>query len=71
MHFISYKWAKNQLWNDEFEYIFRVRLKDLTTDREKNYKNELENFSETDLLSCFMHNSLHFGKKRDDDLKIF
>jgi MoxR-like ATPase len=40
MHYISYKWAKNQLWTDEFDYVFRVRLKDFNTEWEKNYRTE-------------------------------
>jgi hypothetical protein len=69
MHFISYKWAKNQLWNDEFDCVFRVRLKDLNTDWEKYYEAVLENGSETDLFACFLHNSLRIGNKRVEDLK--
>ncbi len=37
MHYISYKWAINQLWNDDFNYFFRVRLKDLNTGWENVY----------------------------------
>ena len=39
MHYISYKWAINQLWNYEFDYVFRVRLKDLNTGWENIYQN--------------------------------
>ncbi|MFN9904947.1 MAG: NACHT domain-containing protein [bacterium] len=31
MHYISYKWAKNELWNDVIDFVFRVRLKDLNS----------------------------------------
>jgi DNA replication protein DnaC len=44
MHYISYKWAKNQLWNDEFDYVFRLRLKDLNTHWEKDYESLLGKF---------------------------
>jgi hypothetical protein len=71
MHYISYKWAKNQLWTDEFDFVFRVRLKDLNTDWEKNYRAELENYSQADLFACFLHNSLRIGNERLDDLNNF
>jgi hypothetical protein len=71
MHFISYKWAKNQLWKEEFDYVFRVRFKDLNTDCEKNFRAELENFSQADLFAYFLHNSLVIGNERLDNLKNF
>ena len=71
MHYISYKWANNQLWTEEFDFVFRVRLKDLNTDWEKNYRTELENCSQADLFACFLHNSLRIGKQRLDDIKKF
>jgi hypothetical protein len=42
MHYISYKWAMNQLWNDDFDYVFRVRLKDLNTGWEDTYRKKLK-----------------------------
>ncbi len=32
MHFISYQWSKGKLWSDDFNYVFRIRLKDLTNE---------------------------------------
>jgi predicted NACHT family NTPase len=69
MHYISYKWAKNQLWNDEFNYVFRVRLKDLNTDWEKEYKNELGKFFKANKFACFLHNSLRVEEIKVKDLK--
>jgi GTPase SAR1 family protein len=68
MHYISYKWARNQLWRDEFDFVFRVRLKDLNIGWENDYKTKLENGSETDIFACFLHYSLGIGKKKIKDL---
>jgi predicted NACHT family NTPase len=69
MHYISYKWAINELWNDEFDFVFRVRLKDLNTDWEKEYKTELGNFFNANRFACFLHNSLKIEEIRVKDLK--
>ena len=65
MHYISYKWAKGELWSNNFEYVFRIRLKDLNSEwegyyKKKYYKGDLEEkfHGEKDLFTCFLHNSL-------------
>ena len=65
MHYISYKWAKEELWSNRFEYVFRIRLKDLNSEwegyyKKKYYKGDLEEnfYKEKDLFTCFLHNSL-------------
>ncbi|WP_232279082.1 NACHT domain-containing protein [Rickettsia akari] len=29
MHYLAYKWGKGNLWNNNFDYVFRVKLKEL------------------------------------------
>jgi hypothetical protein len=69
MHYISYKWAKNQLWNDEFDFVFRVRLKDLSTDWDNDYKTVLGNDFNANKFACFLHNSLRYEEIKVKDLK--
>ncbi len=63
MHFISYKWANNELWNDNFDFVFRVRLKDLNTGWENFYRNKLKDSFEDFLFASFLHYSLGKRKK--------
>lgn len=55
LHNISYRWGAEELWNDNFDYMFRIRLKILLNSNwDKNYeKNEKNN-----LLACLIHRSL-------------
>jgi hypothetical protein len=52
-HFIFYTWDKNKIWTDEFDNLFRVNLKDLNTEREKEYKTVLGNFFNAYKFACF------------------
>ncbi|HJD55855.1 MAG TPA: NACHT domain-containing protein [Rickettsia endosymbiont of Pyrocoelia pectoralis] len=53
MHYLSYRWGKKELWNDKFDYVFRIKLKELLNEswsREYEAK-ELRQ----DKLVCFIH----------------
>lgn len=53
MHYLSYKWGKGQLWNDKFDYVFRIRLKELLNE---NWSREYEPYElRQDKLACFIH----------------
>ncbi len=59
LHYLSYRWAqdgKEALWEDKFDYVFRVRLKELLDDGWAKYYGG-GNF-ERDPLSCFLHHCL-------------
>lgn len=57
LHNISYRWGKGNLWNDKFEYVFRVKLKELLNESWKDgYQKYLEiNNLNQDKLNCFVH----------------
>jgi hypothetical protein len=69
MHYISYKWAKNQLWKDDFDFVFRVRLKDLNTEWENEYKINLGSFFNKNKFACFLHDSLKIEEIKVKNLK--
>ncbi|HJD61361.1 MAG TPA: NACHT domain-containing protein [Rickettsia endosymbiont of Columbicola hoogstraali] len=35
MHYLSYKCGKDNLWNDKFDYVFRIKLKELLNEKMK------------------------------------
>nr|WP_218460337.1 NACHT domain-containing protein [Rickettsia sp. TH2014] len=57
MHYLSYKWGKGNLWNDKFDYVFRVKLKELLNESWKDgYSGhfDINNLSQSK-LNCFIH----------------
>ena len=56
MHYISHQWAKGRLWKGKYDYVFRVRLKELLNN---NWQSA---YSTDDLdehpLACFIHHCL-------------
>ncbi|WP_045820732.1 NACHT domain-containing protein [Rickettsia felis] len=57
MHYLSYKWGKGELWNDKFDYVFRVKLKELLNESWKDgYSGyfDINNLSQSK-LNCFIH----------------
>ncbi|HJD59423.1 MAG TPA: NACHT domain-containing protein [Rickettsia endosymbiont of Omalisus fontisbellaquei] len=57
MHYLSYKWGKEELWNDKFDYVFRVKLKELLNESWKDgYSGyfDINNLSQSK-LNCFIH----------------
>jgi len=56
MQYMAYKWSVGKLWNDKFDYVFRVTLKTLLNREWKDYyvrTNQAE-----DLLKCLVHYNL-------------
>ena len=55
MHYISYKWGCGDLWDEQYSYVFRLRLKNLLNDNwTKNPKYDLDEYA----LACFIHSCL-------------
>ncbi|AFC73197.1 NACHT domain-containing protein [Rickettsia montanensis] len=57
MHYLSYKWGKGELWSDKFDYVLRVRLKELLNESWKDgYSGyfDINNLSQSK-LNCFIH----------------
>jgi len=57
MHYLSYKWGKEDLWNDKFDYVFRIKLKELLNESWKDgYSGyfDINNLSQSK-LNCFIH----------------
>jgi len=53
MQYIAYKWSQTKLWNDKFEYVYRVSLKTLLNrDWDRSYEHRQK---EDDLLKCLVH----------------
>jgi len=57
VHSMSYKWAKDGLWEDKFDFVIRVRLKEILNQgwKEGYKREELRG----DLLSCFIDYCLY------------
>ncbi|MGV2433299.1 MAG UNVERIFIED_CONTAM: NACHT domain-containing protein [Rickettsiaceae bacterium] len=36
MHYLSWKWGEGDLWNNKFDYVFRIRLKNFSDDHWKH-----------------------------------
>lgn len=53
MHYIAYKWGADELWKKSYDAVFRIRLKELTSE---NWKS---NYDKKDIrkcrLACFVH----------------
>ncbi|WP_341788540.1 NACHT domain-containing protein [Rickettsia endosymbiont of Lasioglossum villosulum] len=57
MHYLSYKWGKDNLWNDKFDYVFRIKLKELLNE---NWSREYEAKElRQNKLACFIHYCLN------------
>ena len=56
MHHISHQWAKGRLWKGKYDYLFRVRLKELLNDSWKSECNP-DDLDEHP-LACFIHHCL-------------
>lgn len=57
MHYLSYKWGKKELWNDKFDYVFRIKLKELLNESWKDgYSGyfDINNLFQSK-LNCFIH----------------
>lgn len=65
MHYISYKWGKEKLWNDKFDYVFRIRLKELLSNWTVRYGTNIDD----DILSCFVHYCLDSKDIKLEDIK--
>ncbi|WP_341792488.1 NACHT domain-containing protein [Rickettsia endosymbiont of Gonocerus acuteangulatus] len=53
LHNISYRWGKDNLWNDKFDYVFRIKLKELLNE---NWSREYEAKElRQNKLACFIH----------------
>jgi len=68
LHYMSYKWGKDDLWTDKFDSVFRIRLKELLdTDWSKKYT--IEELQES-ILGCFVHYCLssQYNLLKDHDL---
>ena len=69
MKYMSYKWSCGKIWQEKFDYVYRVSLKTLLNkDWSKNEKYE----SEPSLLKCLIHYHLIQGLQRHEraDLKL-
>lgn len=69
LHHMAYSWAKDAVWQGQFDYVFRVRLKDLLdTGWSSNYdvKTELRQ----DKLACFIHYCLKSQENKGSKLAI-
>ena len=56
MQFMAYKWSMNELWNNKFDYVYRVSLKTLLSD---DWKSDYEKKELRDSkLKCLVHYSL-------------
>ena len=51
MHYLSYKWGKEELWNDKINYVFGIKLKELLSNWTVRYGTNIDE----DILSCFIH----------------
>ncbi|WP_082068275.1 NACHT domain-containing protein [Rickettsia endosymbiont of Ixodes pacificus] len=68
LHNISYKWGKGQLWNDKFDYVFRVKLKELLNE---SWSREYEPSElRQDKVGCFIHYCLTHSAKFSKSEKI-
>lgn len=65
MHYLSYKWGKWELWNDKFDYVFRVKLKELLSNWTVRYGTNIDD----DILSCFIHYCLDSKDIKLEDIK--
>ncbi|MFP3012169.1 MAG: NACHT domain-containing protein [Rickettsia sp.] len=65
MHYLSYKWGKGELWNDKFDYVFRVKLKELLSNWTVRYGTNIDD----DILSCFIHYCLDSKDVKLEDIK--
>ncbi|WP_016770001.1 NACHT domain-containing protein [Rickettsia sibirica] len=64
MHYLSYKWGKEKLWNNKFDYVFRIRLKELLSWTVR-YGTNIDD----DILSCFVHYCLDSNDIKLEDIK--
>jgi hypothetical protein len=67
LHHISYKWGKKELF-DEFSYLFRVRLRNLSSGAWK--KEYAEKDIKESLLPCFLHYCLKNTSSHQEDFHI-
>ena len=67
MHYLSYKWGKWELWNDKFDYVFRVKLKELLSNWTVRYGTNIDD----DILSCFIHYCLDSKDIKLEDIKTY
>ncbi len=65
MHYLSYKWGKGELWHDKFDYVFRVKLKELLSNWTVRYGTNIDD----DILSCFIHYCLDSKDIKLEDIK--
>ncbi|GAA5252394.1 NACHT domain-containing protein [Candidatus Rickettsia kedanie] len=65
MHYLSYKWGKGNLWNNKFDYVFRVKLKELLSNWTVRYGTNIDD----DILSCFIHYCLASKDIKLEDIK--
>ncbi len=52
--YVGYKWARQELWNDRFDFVFRLKLKLMSCEWMKDYKSNIDR----NLLECFIHYNL-------------
>ncbi|WP_017208561.1 hypothetical protein [Rickettsia australis] len=65
MHYLSYKWGQGNLWNNKFDYVFRVKLKALLSNWTLRYGTNIDD----DILSCFIHYCLDSKDIKLEDIK--
>ncbi|WP_017443230.1 NACHT domain-containing protein [Rickettsia gravesii] len=57
--------GKEKLWNDKFDYVFRIRLKELLSNWTVRYGTNIDN----DILICFVHYCLDSKDIKLEDIK--
>jgi len=65
LHNISYKWGKEELWSDKFDYVFRIKLKELLSNWTGRYGTNIDE----DILSCFIHYCLDSKNIKLDEIR--
>ncbi len=68
LHYLSYRWAQEGqegLWGGKFDYVLRVRLKELLDEGWAKYYNGRDAL-QRDPLSCFLHHCLKVQSPRLD-----
>ena len=67
MQYIGYRWGSEQLWNDKFDFVYRVRLKTLLNNQWTKYYSIEE--QREDLLKCLAHHNLMSDKLKLSEME--
>lgn len=65
MHYMSYMWGKGDFWQNEYDFVFRVRLKNLLNEDWSRFYQPSDLDDNT--LACFVHSCLPRGLSRGKD----